>query len=84
MMGLDRPEVVTTHGDLVKASWPRLSQERCPDNSRRTVLSDLRFPAERSACRRLDNCYRDQAVTNAAQLADLLSRAGAPVASPSG
>jgi uncharacterized protein (DUF2235 family) len=32
----------------------------------------------------LDNRYRDQAVTNAAQLADLLSRADVPVVSPSG
>ena len=32
----------------------------------------------------MNNCYRDQAVTNAAQLADLLSRADAPVVSPSG
>jgi hypothetical protein len=28
----------------------------------------------------MNNCYRDQAVTNAAQLADLLSRADVPVA----
>jgi hypothetical protein len=82
MMGLDRPEVVTTHGHLMMASWPRLSQERCPDNYRRTLLSDLRFPAERSAQWRLDNCYWDQAVTNAAQLADLLSSADVPVVPP--
>ena len=39
------------------------------------------FPARRSAQWRLDNCYRDQAVTNAAQLAGLLSSADVPVAS---
>jgi hypothetical protein len=32
----------------------------------------------------VDNCFRDQAVTNAAQLAGLLSGADAPVVSPSG
>jgi hypothetical protein len=32
----------------------------------------------------VDNCFRDQAVTNARQLADLLSGADAPVVSPSG
>jgi len=42
------------------------------------------FPVQHSARWRLDNCYRDQAVTNAAQLADLLSRADVPVVSPSG
>jgi hypothetical protein len=42
------------------------------------------FPAQRSAQWRLDNCYRDQAVTNAAQLADLLGGADADVVSPDG
>jgi len=32
----------------------------------------------------VDTCFRDQAVTNARQLADLLSGADAPVVSPSG
>jgi uncharacterized protein YecE (DUF72 family) len=32
----------------------------------------------------MNNCFRDQAVTNARQLADLLSGADAPVVSPSG
>jgi hypothetical protein len=32
------------------------------------------FPAQRSAQSRVDNCFREQAVTNAAQLADLLNR----------
>jgi uncharacterized protein YecE (DUF72 family) len=32
----------------------------------------------------MNNCFRDQAVTNAAQLADLLTRADAPVVAPSG
>ena len=41
------------------------------------------FPVQRSAWWRLDNCYRDQAVTNARQLADLLSGADAAVVSPS-
>jgi hypothetical protein len=40
------------------------------------------FPVQRSARRRLDNCYRDQAVTNAAQLADLLTREDAPLVPP--
>jgi hypothetical protein len=30
----------------------------------------------------MNNCYQDQAVTNAAQLADLLSRADVPVVPP--
>jgi hypothetical protein len=42
------------------------------------------FPVQRSARSRLDNCCRDQAVTNARQLADLLSGADAAVVSPSG
>ena len=40
------------------------------------------FPAQHCAQWRLDNCYRDQAVTNARQLADLLSGADASVVSP--
>jgi hypothetical protein len=39
---------------------------------------------QHSAQWRLDNCYRDQAVTNAAQLADLLSGTNVPVAEPGG
>jgi hypothetical protein len=35
---------------------------------------------QHSAWWRLDNCFRDQAVTNARQLADLLSGANVPVA----
>jgi hypothetical protein len=31
---------------------------------------------------RVSDCYRDQAVTNAAQLADLLTSADAPVVPP--
>jgi hypothetical protein len=42
------------------------------------------FPVQHNAQWRLDNCYRDQAVTNAAQLADLLTRADASVVAPSG
>jgi hypothetical protein len=42
------------------------------------------FPVQHTAQWRLDNCYRDQAVTNAAQLADLLRGADAAVVSPSG
>jgi hypothetical protein len=56
----------------------------CPDKYRRTLGADLDFPVQRSAQSRLDNCYRDQAVTNARQLADLLSGADAAVVSPSG
>ena len=32
----------------------------------------------------VDNCYRDQAVTNARQLADLLSEAEVPLVAPEG
>jgi hypothetical protein len=32
----------------------------------------------------MNNCYRDQAVTNARQLADLLNGADVPVVSPDG
>jgi hypothetical protein len=39
---------------------------------------------QHSAQPRLDNCFRDQAVTNARQLADLLSSAEAAVVSPDG
>jgi hypothetical protein len=39
-------------------------------------------PALHSARSSVDNCYRDQAVTNAAQLADLLSREDVPVLPP--
>ena len=42
------------------------------------------FPARRSAQWRLDNCHSDDAVTNARQLADLLSGADISVVSPSG
>ena len=40
------------------------------------------FPAQRDAQWRLDNCYRDQAVTNARQLAELLASADVFVARP--
>ena len=40
------------------------------------------FPVQHSARSGVDNCYRDQAVTNAAQLADLLSSADVPVVDP--
>jgi hypothetical protein len=42
------------------------------------------FRAQRSARWRLDNCFQDQAVTNAAQLADLLRGADVSVVSPGG
>ena len=48
------------------------------------LLMTCSFHAQRSARWGLDNCFRDQAVTNAAQLADLLSSANAPVVVPSG
>jgi hypothetical protein len=56
---------------------------RAPDPSARLI--DVRitiaerspvtcvFPVQHSAWWRLDNCYRDQAVTNARQIMDLLS-----------
>ena len=49
----------------------------------RSVLSCV-FPTQRSAQWGLDNCFRDNAVTNARQLADLLSSVDAAVVSPSG
>jgi hypothetical protein len=39
-------------------------------------------PGQHSARWSVDNCYRDQAVTNARQLADLLSSADASVVPP--
>jgi hypothetical protein len=42
------------------------------------------FPVQRSVRPSVDNCYRDQAVTNAARLADLLRAADLPVARPDG
>ena len=42
------------------------------------------FPTQHSAWWRLDNCFRDQAVTNAHQLADLLTSANLPVSEPGG
>jgi hypothetical protein len=42
------------------------------------------FRGQYSARRRLDNCHSDDAVTNARQLADLLSGADAAVVSPDG
>jgi hypothetical protein len=49
----------------------------------RSLMSCV-FPVQHSAQWRLDNCYRDQAVTNAARLADLLRAADLPVARPDG
>jgi hypothetical protein len=40
------------------------------------------FPVQHTAQWRLDNCFRDQAVTNAAQLAGLVSSADVPVMPP--
>jgi hypothetical protein len=42
------------------------------------------FPRERSAQSSVDNCFRDQAVTNARQLANLLTSTDASVVAPSG
>jgi hypothetical protein len=41
-------------------------------------------PAQHSARSSVDNCFRDQAVTNARQLVDLLSSADMPVVTSSG
>jgi hypothetical protein len=41
-------------------------------------------PGQRSASSGLDNCFRDDAVTNARQLADLLTSADASVVAPTG
>jgi hypothetical protein len=46
----------------------------------RSLLSCV-FPVPRSAHRGLDNCFRDQAATNARQLADLLNSADIRVVS---
>jgi hypothetical protein len=54
------------------------------DNFGRTLRIDLQNAGQRSAQRRLDNCFTDQAVTNGARLAELLSGADASVVSPSG
>jgi hypothetical protein len=42
------------------------------------------FAVQHSARSSVDNCYRDQAVTNAAQLADLLRGADVPALRPGG
>jgi hypothetical protein len=55
-----------------------------PITSTRRSRSTWENTGQRSAQSSVDNCYRDQAVTNAAQLADLLSREDVPVVSPSG
>jgi hypothetical protein len=47
----------------------------------RSALSCV-SPAQHSAQSSVDNCYRDQAVTNARQLADLLRGADASVVRP--
>ena len=44
----------------------------------------MRFPAQHSTHWDLDNGHRDQAVTNASQLADLLSGVDVPVVAPDG
>jgi hypothetical protein len=49
----------------------------------RSLLTCM-FPVQRSAWWLLDNCFRDQAVTNAGQLADLLRGADVPAVSPGG
>jgi hypothetical protein len=59
---------------------PVLRLNRRPDKFVRTLERDFRLPAQHGAWSRLDNCYRDQAVTNARQLADLLTSANVPVA----
>ena len=51
----------------------------CSDNYGDTLKIDLRNAGQHSVQSRVDNCYRDQAVTNAAQLAGLLSSADVPV-----
>jgi len=62
----------------------RLCQERVTDQpADASTAGACSSPVQHSASSSVDNCYRDQAVTNAAQLADLLSGADVPVASPS-
>jgi hypothetical protein len=50
----------------------------------RQSLATCVFPVQHSARWSVDNCYRDDAVTNARQLADLLSSEDASVVGPSG
>jgi hypothetical protein len=52
------------------------------DNFGETLRIDVRNAGQRSARSCVVNCYRDQAVTNARQLADLLSGADASVVGP--
>jgi hypothetical protein len=47
-------------------------------------VSTWKNAGQRSVQLSVDNCFRDQAVTNAAQLADLLRGADALVLSPDG
>jgi hypothetical protein len=76
-----RPEPTAASGN---EPLPAASQVDVLINlAERCALSCV-LPAQHSAQWRLDNCFRDQAVTNARQLADLLSGADAAVVSPGG
>jgi hypothetical protein len=55
-----------------------------PITSLRRSGSTWENAGQRSVQSSVDNCFRDQAVTNASQLADLLSSADVPVAAPGG
>jgi hypothetical protein len=63
---------------------PPSSSSDVPITSARRSRSTWEDAGQRSVQSSLDNCYRDQAVTNAAQLADLLRAADLPVARPDG
>jgi hypothetical protein len=67
--------------DLQSASCPTTLIDVLINIAERSRLTCV-FPAQRSAWWRLDNCFRDQAVTNAAQMAGLLSGADLPVVPP--
>jgi hypothetical protein len=60
-----------------------VTRQSAPNGGEARSRATCVFPAQRSAWWRLDNCYRDQAVTNARQLADMLTSADAAVVSPS-
>ena len=55
---------------------------RYPDNYCQTLVFDQRRRGSAQRSMASDNCYRDRAVTNARQLADLLNGADAFVVRP--
>jgi hypothetical protein len=64
-------------GAAGRADW-------CSNNFGESLGTTCEDAGQRSAQSSVDNCHRDQAVTNARQLADLLSGADAAVVNPTG